>query len=110
MSHVPDYKPPFGGKPQTKEQMAAIHKRWLEKNCRPYGPPKRTDAIGKRYDDGALLQCGGCKFYIPLEGSIGADWGACSNPRSPQDGKVTMEHHGCMAYNDLDIPVATGST
>lgn len=104
MSHVPDYEPPFGAKPQSKAQMALIHQRWLEKNCRPYGPPKRTDAIGKQYDDGALLQCGGCKFYIPLEGSIGMDWGACSNPRSPQDGKVTFEHHGCGAYNDWDLP------
>lgn len=101
---VAEYEPPFGGKVQPREELDKVHERWLEKNCTPYGPPKRTDEVGKQWDDGALLQCGGCMYYVPLEGSLGMDWGACSNPRSPQDGKVTFEHHGCMAYNNWDLP------
>jgi hypothetical protein len=32
-------------------------------------------------------QCLFCRFYLPLEGPMGADWGACANPASPRNGR-----------------------
>ena len=96
MPHPPDYKPPFGDTPpQSKEEMEAVHPRWIDKMKvveGRYGPPKYQ-----------LAQCGGCSYYIPLEGSIGMDWGACSNPSSNFDGRVTFEHHGCDHHSHLHI-------
>lgn len=43
-------------------------------------------------------QCGGCRYWFPLDGSLGDDWGACSGPYSPLDGRVTFEHDGCVAF------------
>lgn len=47
---------------------------------------------------GYCLQCGGCQYYIPLEGDLGSDWGACSNARSEYDGRVVFEHHTCKEF------------
>ena len=96
MVHNPDYQPPFSGTPpQSAEEMAKVHPRWIEKMKAVegrYGPPK--------YD---LAQCGGCSYYIPLEGSIGMDWGACSSKDSSFDGRVTFEHHGCDSHSAIHI-------
>lgn len=43
-------------------------------------------------------QCCSCKFYVPLSGTLGADWGVCSNPRSPRDCLLTFEHDGCQFH------------
>lgn len=40
----------------------------------------------------------GCKFYQPLEGKEGADWGVCFNPDSPRAGLLTFEHQGCQNF------------
>lgn len=59
-----------------------------------------------RPDEGAghCFQCGLCCYYIPLDASIGADWGACTNPRSQYDGRVTFEHSTCryFSYDGLE--------
>lgn len=34
----------------------------------------------------------GCKYFVPLNGSLGNDWGVCSNPKSPRAGLLTWEH------------------
>jgi hypothetical protein len=34
----------------------------------------------------------GCKFFVPLNGDLGNDWGVCSNPESPRAGLLTWEH------------------
>ena len=47
-------------------------------------------------------QCLFCRFYLPLEGPMGADWGACANPASPRDGTVTFEHDHCDAFETND--------
>jgi len=46
-------------------------------------------------DDWAWNQCGNCRFWIPLTGAWGLDWGACSNPDAPFDAQVRFEHDGC---------------
>jgi hypothetical protein len=43
-------------------------------------------------------QCGGCAFYVSLDGALGADWGVCTNVASPHDGQVMFEHDGCAAH------------
>jgi len=46
----------------------------------------------------AFEQCGECRWWIPLTGAWGTDWGACSNPASPFDARVRFEHDGCPAF------------
>jgi hypothetical protein len=36
-----------------------------------------------------------CRFYLPLDGVLGADWGVCSCEESPRAGLLTFEHQGC---------------
>ncbi|WP_460514774.1 DUF3027 domain-containing protein [Flindersiella endophytica] len=43
-------------------------------------------------------QCGGCRFWIPLAGSMGSDYGACANSASPFDGTIRFEHDGCDVF------------
>lgn len=35
---------------------------------------------------------GGCKYFVPLEGDRGNDWGVCANKNSPRAGLLTWEH------------------
>lgn len=84
----PDYEPPFGSRPQPKEEFQKIHDRWI----------KRMGSMKQPAD----RQCGGCCYYIPLEGSIGQDWGACSNPKSSWDGTVVFEHFTCRHHREIE--------
>jgi hypothetical protein len=45
-------------------------------------------------------QCGACRYWVPREGALATDWGACTNEASPFDGVVRFEHDGCEAYAD----------
>jgi hypothetical protein len=41
----------------------------------------------------------GCRFFAELKGSLGLDWGVCSNPNGPRKGMLTWEHQagfGCF--------------
>jgi len=43
----------------------------------------------------------GCKHFLPLEGSLGADWGVCSKQGAPREGLLTFEHQagkGCHEH------------
>lgn len=42
----------------------------------------------------------GCRWFHPLEGLRGADWGVCFNPMSPRAGMVTFEHMGCRGFEE----------
>lgn len=44
-------------------------------------------------------QCGACRHWVPLTGELGSDYGACTNERSPFDGKVQFEHDGCDQFD-----------
>jgi hypothetical protein len=35
---------------------------------------------------------GGCRWFVPLENMLGADWGVCANPQSHRAGLLTWEH------------------
>lgn len=61
--------------------------------------PTDFEPFGKRPDDerGADCSCG-CKFFHPLEGDAGMDWGVCTNQKSPRSGLLTFEHMGCKFF------------
>lgn len=47
----------------------------------------------------------GCRWFHPLEGKEGMDWGVCTHPKSPRAGLLTFEHMGC-AYFDAAVDAA----
>lgn len=63
----------------------------LPSDFEPYGCRSRED------DWGPDCSCG-CKYFLPLEGPLGMDWGVCANPASPRVGLLTFEHQGCQAF------------
>lgn len=102
-----------------REKQLEIHKRWIkqlqanppsgvpaEENWGGMWPATFGDLVeGRpvhRVDDGEgyCFQCLHCKFYKPLEGDLGADWGACFNKESQYDRQVVFEHWTCTEYVD----------
>ena len=43
-------------------------------------------------------QCGGCRYFAALD----SDYGICCNEFSPNDGRITFEHGGCIKHSDLE--------
>jgi hypothetical protein len=72
------------------------HSRWIKKGSRLGADPYP--------DEWHSEQCGGCRFYVRLNGYFHADWGVCSNETSPRDGKTSFEHDGCDAF----VPASDG--
>ena len=63
------------------------------------GQIKRWEHENKDYPD---CSCG-CKYFVPLNGALGYDWGVCSNPKSPRAGLLTWEHQAgidCFVYDE----------
>jgi hypothetical protein len=62
----------------------------------------------KRWEDDRLSypDCsGGCRFFVPLEGSLGHDWGVCAKEGAPRAGLLTWEHQagfGCFERGEDD--------
>jgi len=71
------------------------HQRWIKQRNRDTADPTYPETW---YDE----QCGGCRFWIPLDGELGHDYGACTNPASTFDGRVRFEHDGCAAFANRD--------
>lgn len=88
---------PAAGRPNDEAFLRRTHDRWRRRQHRP------MDSISYR-DEWFAEQCGGCRFWIALSGVLGEDYGACTNPTSPRDGRVQFEHDGCEAFD----PVAEG--
>ena len=74
----------------SRRHADACHKRWLERREQERGGELRW-----QYE-----QCGRCQYYFPIQGALQEDWGACTNPDSPFDGRVMSEHDGCEAYSE----------
>jgi hypothetical protein len=81
-------------RPNDEAFAAATHERWRKRQHRPMDGPDYRDAWYAQ-------QCGGCRFWLPLTGVLGDDYGACSNPASPRDGLVQFEHDGCDAFTPV---------
>lgn len=65
----------------------------LPEDYEPYGQASREEG-DNWYGD---CSCG-CRYYLPLEGSLGADWGVCRNKQSHRCGLLTFEHQGCRHF------------
>ncbi|MBM7775946.1 hypothetical protein JOD54_006150 [Actinokineospora baliensis] len=50
-------------------------------------------------DEWYQQQCGACRYWFPLAGTLGSDHGACANAESPFDRTVQFEHDGCEAFD-----------
>lgn len=54
---------------------------------------------GRDTEDHTKPDCSsGCRYFHKLSGDHGADWGVCTEPRSPRAGLLTFEHMGCQFY------------
>lgn len=67
----------------------ACGKRW---------PSYRSTGAPDYRDEWYSMQCGGCRFWIALQGGIGRDWGACTNPEAAFDRQLRFEHDGCESF------------
>lgn len=67
------------------------HRRWLERR-------NRKQESERYREEWWAEQCGHCKYFIPLMGVLGADYGACTNPSAAFDGMVRFEHDGCVEF------------
>jgi hypothetical protein len=77
--------------PMDAEHRQACHDRWMELRNR-----RQEEQSYK--DEWYAEQCGSCRFFVPLQGLFSADWGGCSNAKSPFDGRVMFEHDGCEFF------------
>ncbi|MBB5776909.1 DUF3027 domain-containing protein [Nonomuraea jabiensis] len=77
----------------SEAERSAIHERWLaERHRRTEDPHYREEWYSE--------QCGACRFWFPLAGALGNDYGACANAASPFDGRIRFEHDGCDAFQE----------
>lgn len=65
--------------------------RWLA------GPPGPEDEASRQ----APGNCATCAYFVPLRGSLGTLFGACSNEYSPSDARVVSLDHGCGGHSDV---------
>jgi hypothetical protein len=75
---------------QTPAHARATHERWRHLTHRDLAVEPGLD------------QCGICRFWAPLSGALGTDYGACTNDRSPCDRVVMFEHDGCDEHEAAD--------
>ena len=69
------------------------HRRWVRDLNRT------NDEAAPGYREAwSWEQCGGCSHWLPLAGTLGADWGVCSNPVSRFDRRAMFEHDGCDEF------------
>jgi hypothetical protein len=109
---VPGYT--ASGDPQVDETAAEIGlgRRWVmgiwgradaaeRWHTGDYGPESVMARSTKRV-------CRDCGFFLPLEGSLGAEFGVCGNELSA-DGHVVDKQYGCGAHSDTPAPAGSGS-
>lgn len=65
--------------------------RWLA------GPPGPDDEGSRQ----APAECHTCGYFVPLRGSLGTQFGACTNVFAPDDARVVSLHHGCGGHSDV---------
>jgi len=60
----------------------------LPQDYEPFGTVKRWEDDNKNYPDCSM----GCRYYKPLKGELGQDWGVCVNRNNYRFGLLTFEH------------------
>ena len=71
------------------------HQRWRSRRNRDTADPAYPH---QWYAE----QCGGCRYWIALRGTLGLDYGLCSHTVSTYDGQLRFEHDGCDAYTQRE--------
>jgi hypothetical protein len=87
---------PLGPLALDEEHASTCSGRWLQRRNN-----LRVDEDFENLpDDWYAEQCGECRYYAPLLGVavFASDWGICTHPNSPFDGRVMFEHDGCRHY------------
>ena len=84
----------------NKQHHRSTHERWVAERNRV------TDSDSP--DDWWAEQCGICRYWLPLDGGWGLDWGVCSNPQGNFDGVVRFEHDGCEHHDAADEWIIPG--
>jgi len=71
----------------------------LKYNAVPEGVDiEQLKEIDRLYDLSAgCAQCGGCQWFAALD----SDYGFCFNQDSPNEGRITFEHGGCIHHSFL---------
>ena len=80
-----------GRKWMTAKFLVAAETRWVKHS---YDTGKQEPDVK---DDWIPHQCGGCCYFAALD----SDYGICCNEESPNDGRITFEHGGCIKHSDF---------
>lgn len=75
------------------DKLHTIHQRWSSRLNRASDDPAYSDSW-------VWEQCGECRFWMPLAGPLGQDWGVCANPASQFDQRAMFEHDGCEVFSE----------
>jgi hypothetical protein len=89
---------------ETQTQMKdekTIHEQ-LKSICKASGDDYFPYGTRERKDDDKDCSCG-CKYFIPLSGECGNDWGVCTSKVSLRSGRLTFKHQGCVYFEKKDI-------
>lgn len=75
----------------TVKELKAAVKRWVDNSF-------QTGLLQPDVKDHWIPhQCGGCRWFAALD----LDYGLCCNIESPNDGRATFEHGGCLKHSDF---------
>ncbi|GHG55705.1 hypothetical protein GCM10011331_22570 [Flavimobilis marinus] len=77
----------------SQDGIADAAQRWYDGAAGPKAPSALASAA----------DCQTCGFLVPLQGSLGQLFGVCTNPWSPDDGRVVAYDHGCGAHSETDV-------
>jgi Protein of unknown function (DUF3027) len=77
----------------SREGRLDAAERWYAGDSGPDSPMARQ----------APARCGTCGFFLPLEGSLRAGFGACGNEITDTDGRVVSVEYGCGAHSEAAV-------
>ena len=87
-----------GGKWMTAKYLKACVARWVKRSY-------DTGKLEPDCKDGWIPhQCGGCRWFAALD----LDYGFCCNLDSPNEGRITFEHGGCIKHSFLQELLVRG--
>lgn len=89
---LPIYNAIFKWRGSPDHEFHKTHRRWISMS------PYAQRDFDNWKEEWTTHQCGGCRYYVELEGHFMSDWGLCTHPESEQDGKAMFEHDGCEHY------------
>jgi len=98
----------IGRKWMTAKYMSGLVHKWVKQSYAtradnhldnqqiPEEIRSKLKIIDSKYDLSAGCgQCGGCSWYTAIDG----DYGFCFNEQSPNEGRITFEHGGCIEHS-----------